>query len=324
MKNVSRSKNTSKKVSKLPLVVLLLVVVAVLYMFGSSMSSGKKNNVLSDDQTASASENDTASEGENTADTGSAAGDESSAEAEPGSEPLTFSFDPPADAETAAQGDSKDDTEKTGDNQPGTQPASAEKEFKVPLTIINADTEIMERESGETDQTLSINRQVKKMLGLVKNLSSMAVFEEKELTKLQCDLCALSQEIGDAMKDRFAGRNRILEVTSDPAVIIQGDSEAMSQLISELLENALKFSVSRARLKAGREKGRSEIIAINDTTLPDGNYDQVFDRFTRLENAGDLPGAGLGLSHVKEIVQAHNGRAYARVMNGEFILRISL
>ena len=126
------------------------------------------------------------------------------------------------------------------------------------------------------------------------------------------------------MKDRFAGRNRILEVTSDPAVIIQGDSEAMSQLISELLENALKFSVSRARLKAGREKGRSEIIAINDTTLPDGNYDQVFDRFTRLENAGDLPGAGLGLSHVKEIVQAHNGRAYARVMNGEFILRISL
>ena len=202
--------------------------------------------------------------------------------------------------------------------------AKAEKEFKVPLTIINADTEIMERESGETDQTLSINRQVKKMLGLVKNLSSMAVFEEKELTKLQCDLSALSQEIGDAMKDRFAGRNRILEVTSDPAVIIQGDSEAMSQLISELLENALKFSVSRARLKAGREKGRSEIIAINDTTLPDGNYDQVFDRFTRLENAGDLPGAGLGLSHVKEIVQAHNGRAYARVMNGEFILRISL
>ena len=131
MKNVSRSKNTSKKVSKLPLVVLLLVVVAVLYMFGSSMSSGKKNNVLSDDQTASASENDTASEGENTTDTGSAAGDESSAEAEPGSEPLTFSFDPPADAETAAQGDSKDDTEKTGDNQSGTQPASAEKEFKV-------------------------------------------------------------------------------------------------------------------------------------------------------------------------------------------------
>ena len=65
-------------------------------------------------------------------------------------------------------------------------------------------------------------------------------------------------------------------------------------------------------------------IATNDTNLPDGTVDQVFDRFTRLDNAKDIPGAGLGLSHVKEIVKAHNGRASAKVEYGVFTLRISL
>ncbi|MBR3428572.1 MAG: HAMP domain-containing histidine kinase [Clostridia bacterium] len=202
--------------------------------------------------------------------------------------------------------------------------ADAEKEFKVPLTIINANTEIMERENGETDQTLSINRQVKKMLGLVKKLSNVGVFDEGELTKLQCDVSALAQAIGDTMINSFTEKERTLEVNADQPVVINADSEAISQLISELLENALKFSLSKAQMKVGVEDGHDVIIVTNDTNLPDGNYDQVFDRFTRLENAKDLSGAGLGLSHVKEIVQAHNGRASANVAHGVFILRINL
>ena len=83
-------------------------------------------------------------------------------------------------------------------------------------------------------------------------------------------------------------------------------------------------SVGAEGLKVAEADGHSVIIASNDTNLPDGTLDQVFDRFTRLDNARDLPGAGLGLSHVKEIVQAHNGRAGAKAANGEFILRISL
>ena len=77
--------------------------------------------------------------------------------------------------------------------------AEAEKEFKVPLTIINANTEIMEREMGETEQTLSINRQVKKMIGLVKNLATVGVFDEKDLVILRFDLSALAQAAGDAV-----------------------------------------------------------------------------------------------------------------------------
>ena len=202
--------------------------------------------------------------------------------------------------------------------------ADAEKEFKVPLTIINANTEIMERENGETDQTLSINRQVKKMIGLVKNLSNVGVFDEKELAMLPCDISALAQAAGDAMKNQFEEKGLTLKVLADQPVAITGDSEAMTQLITELLTNALKFASSWAELKVGTEDGHHVIVAANDTDLPAGSLDQVFDRFTRLENAKGIPGAGLGLSHVKEIVQAHNGRASAKAADGKFILRVRL
>ena len=202
--------------------------------------------------------------------------------------------------------------------------ADAEKEFKVPLTIINASTEIMERESGETEQTLSINRQVKKMIGLVKNLSAVGVFDEKDLAVLRCDLSALAQAAGDAVRSRFEEKGCRLTILAGQPVTIQGDSEALNDLIEELLNNALKFASAWAELKVGHEDGHTVIIASNDTTLPSGSLDQAFDRFTRLENAENIPGAGLGLSHVKEIVQAHNGRVSAKAADGAFILRVNL
>ena len=202
--------------------------------------------------------------------------------------------------------------------------ADAEKEFKVPLTIINANTEIIEREMGETEQTLSINRQVKQMIGLVKNLSTVGVFDKKELSMLQCDLSALAQAAGDAVKGQFEEKKIRLTVLADKPVTILGDSEAMNDLITELLNNALKFASSWAEIRIGQEDGHSVIIASNDAPLPGGSLDQVFDRFTRLQNAEGVPGAGLGLSHVKEIVLAHNGRVSAKAADGEFILRVIL
>ncbi len=202
--------------------------------------------------------------------------------------------------------------------------AEAEKEFKVPLTIINANTEIMEREMGETEQTLSINRQVKKMIGLVKNLSTVGVFDEKELAMLRCDLSALAHAAGDAVKNQFEEKGCRLTVLADKPVTVLGDSEAMNDLLSELLDNQLKFASSWAELKVVQEDGHSVIIASNDASLPGGNLDQAFDRFTRLSNAEGVPGAGLGLSHVKEIARAHNGRVSAKAADGSFILRVIL
>ncbi len=202
--------------------------------------------------------------------------------------------------------------------------ADAEKEFRTPLTVINANTEILERESGENEQTQSINRQVKRMITLVRNLGTAGVFDEQETNKISLDLSSLIRAAGDAAQERFAQKGLRLEVQAGEDIHMEGDSEAIGDLISELFTNAEKFAQTHAELQVRYENGRVSLIASNDTSLPDGRVDQVFDRFTRLENAAELPGAGLGLSHVREIARAHNGRVIAEVRDGIFILRINL
>ena len=114
-----------------------------------------------------------------------------------------------------------------------------------------------------------------------------------------------------------------IEITTE-GILLNGSRVETSGTGSELLNNALKFASSWAELRIVREEGHSVIIASNDAALPGGSIDQVFDRFTRLSNAEGVPGAGLGLSHVKEIAQAHNGRVSAKAADGAFILRVTL
>ena len=141
---------------------------------------------------------------------------------------------------------------------------------------------------------------------------------------LRCDLSALAQAAGDAVKHQFEEKGCKLTVLADQPVTVVGDSEAMNDLITELLDNQLKFASAWAELKVEQENGHSVITASNDTALTGGNVDQVFDRFTRLSNAEGVPGAGLGLSHVKEIARAHNGRVSAKAADGKFVLRVIL
>ena len=202
--------------------------------------------------------------------------------------------------------------------------ADVEKEFKVPLTIMNANTEIIEREMGETGQTQSINRQVRRMTALVKDLATFAVFDEKDLSRGQCDLSALAMAAADEVRAWYGDRGDRLQLDAGEHITVTGDSEALGDMLTELADNAVKFAGTWARLTVTRENGRVRVVAANDTGLPDGPADQAMDRFTRLDNARDLPGAGLGLSRVKEIVRFHNGRVNARVVDGVFTLTVNL
>ena len=93
--------------------------------------------------------------------------------------------------------------------------------------------------------------------------------------------------------------------------------------MNELVENALNYAVTKARFTLKKESGVTVLETGNDTSLPDGPADQVFDRFTKLENAKDGR-PGLGLSYVKEVVRALNGRVTASVSGGIFTVSITL
>ena len=183
--------------------------------------------------------------------------------------------------------------------------AGMDKEFKLPLTIVSADTELLERAGGSNDQTRSIRRQVKQMSDLLKSLGSLAVFEDSGGFRTAVPLSEFLRAEVDARAVDFEKCGLKVSTDIEQDISWNADPEAAREIISELAENSLKFSVSYA-------------------VLPKGSYDQVFDRFTTLENAGEGHEPGLGLSKVKEIARTYSGRVSARVDDGVFTLRVAL
>ena len=201
---------------------------------------------------------------------------------------------------------------------------NANKEFRLPLTIISGNTELTERTYGPDDSTRSTHRQLGKLNELISKLGTIGIYKDdaspEEIQVSEYLTVALDQK-----KDSF--RDAGINLTTDiaPDIRLKADPEAIRQLIDELIVNALKYSGSKAGFTLREENGHILIETKNDTTLPDGAVNQIFDRFTVLENAeGKEESAGLGLSYVKQIVTAHNGRASAKVSEGIFTLRITV
>ena len=201
--------------------------------------------------------------------------------------------------------------------------ANANKEFRIPLTVIDGNTELAERKYGPDDQTRSTHRQVAKMNELVDKLGSVGIFDRKNMSAADISVSDCLAAVLDREKANFSARGIELTADIEPDVVVTADPEGMRKLTDELVGNALKFALTKAHFKLKNENGVVLIQAQNDTDLPDGPADQAFDRFTTLGNAKE-GGAGLGLSYVKETVKAHNGRASAAVSGGIFTLRITL
>lgn len=202
--------------------------------------------------------------------------------------------------------------------------ASVEQDFKMPLTVINANTEIIERQNGTNEQTQAINRQVRKMTELVKNLGALSIFEETDVSLSNIDLSNMFNIIIDMEKSKFEEKNISLEFAVEPDIYLKGDEQAIRKSILELTQNSVNYSLTKAKFTLKKQGDRIIILQTNDTSLPDGSIDQIFDRFTTLENAKDKNTVGLGLSYVKDIVKAHNGRVSANVKDNIFTLEIAL
>lgn len=95
---------------------------------------------------------------------------------------------------------------------------------------------------------------------------------------------------------------------------VLGDRKQLTQLVSNLMRNAIGHARTKVRLSLGESDGRVALVVEDDGEgIPPMEQDRVFERFVRLEDsrARDSGGAGLGLAIVAEVASAHGGRATA-------------
>ena len=103
---------------------------------------------------------------------------------------------------------------------------------------------------------------------------------------------------------------RALAQKQNVALKVAGDARRLGQVVTNLVSNALKFTPSggRVELEVRRQDGGVE-TAVQDTGrgIPAQALATLFDRYTRVVENDVVPGTGLGLIIVREIVEAHGG-----------------
>lgn len=200
-------------------------------------------------------------------------------------------------------------------------------EIKTPLTIIDADTSILEMEYGESEWIKDIQMQTKRLAGLTNDLIYLSRMEE-ENTKLQMidfPFSDVAMEIAQSFQNLAKVQGKVFEVKIDPMLNLCGDENAIRQLLSIFLDNAVKYSGDRGKIYLDiRKKGKNLKISVYNTaqSITKENIEHLFDRFYRTDASrnSETGGYGIGLSIAKAVVAAHKGKITASSMDGKSLL----
>lgn len=191
-------------------------------------------------------------------------------------------------------------------------------ELKTPIAIISANTEVIEMCGGESEWTESIHHQIERLNSLVTQLLTLAKMEEGG-GELELKTWNASETIMDAVTSFEAHAvTKQIALQSDIAeeVQIEGDAARIHQLVSLLVDNAVKYTPEGGKIHIfWRENGKKAEFSVQNTcdTLPEGDLNRLFDRFYRADasRARESGGYGIGLSVAAAIVKAHKGKITA-------------
>lgn len=203
----------------------------------------------------------------------------------------------------------------------------ASHELKTPLTIIDANTEVLEMTSGENEWTKSIRKQIRRLSSLTEKLVFLSRMDE-ENTVFEMYEFSLSDMILD-MSEPFEqvaitkGKSLILQV--EPSISYVGNEDALRQVVSILLDNALKYSKEKSAISISLKRGKRGILfqVLNEVeSFPIAKHEELFERFYRADTSrnSETGGHGIGLSLAKSIIHAHKSKISAVSTDGTSLL----
>ena len=199
-------------------------------------------------------------------------------------------------------------------------------DLKTPLTIIDADAEVLEMDVGENEWLSDIRMQTKRLAQLTNSLILLSRMEEQpQLEKIESPLSDLVEETVDTFQALAKTQNKNLSGRIQPMLSMNGDEKAIRQLVTILLDNAVKYSDDGGRIEVTLEKQKNMIrLSVFNTadTVPRESLSCLFDRFYRADPSRNsrTGGYGLGLSIASAIVAAHKGRVQAVTQDEKSLL----
>jgi heavy metal sensor kinase len=197
--------------------------------------------------------------------------------------------------------------------------ADASHEMRTPLAVLHGELEILAQDAQlkvQTRETLgSALEEVDRLTEIVEGLLSLSRLDTGEAREdwVRFDLAALVATTADQMSLLAEDKHVAVVCDSSERVMIEGDQGRLKQVVVNLLDNAIKYTPrgGRVKIKIAAEDGDAVLdIADNGIGIPSESLPHIFKRFFRVDTSRsrDPGGAGLGLSIVKSICDAHDAR----------------
>ena len=191
-------------------------------------------------------------------------------------------------------------------------------ELRTPLTAIIAFVETLETgalEDPESSQRfLSIIRKnASRMHALIDDILELTAIEGGNVTlrPATVDLYELVGDVCSSLAAKASAQNVTLENRVEPDVVVHADARRLEQMLTNLIDNGIKFSRENGTVSISHERGTRDRIFVQDNGdgIPAQHLERLFERFYRVDRARsrDMGGTGLGLAIVKHLALLHGG-----------------
>lgn len=190
-------------------------------------------------------------------------------------------------------------------------------EIKTPITIIDADAELLGMELGENEWLCDIQQQTKRLNALTDDLIYLSKMEEQEKPqRIEFPISDVVRETAESFQALARTERKALSIHVQPMLSFCGNAKSIRQLVSILLDNAIKYATGTGEISVTLEKqGRAIRFTVENQAegISKETLSNMFERFYRAESARNsgFRGYGIGLSVASAIVSAHKGKISA-------------
>jgi signal transduction histidine kinase len=190
-------------------------------------------------------------------------------------------------------------------------------ELKSPLAAIKLSLQTIVKRDLEKQMQLSLLnnslKDIERLDDLVENMLLATKIESRTYSfpKEEFDFSELVTKITDRLQVHSCGNEQLINTKIQSGIKVMGDRFALSSVVTNLVENAVKYSgpCAEVAVKLCQNDGKP-VLTVSDKGLgiPDGEKMLIFDKFYRVgdENVRKSKGTGLGLFIVKEVLQNHD------------------